>query len=191
MSTLEPRGQALTKIIIADSAERLPPTQKFMCLFRPEVIGIINRSPIHGIVSGSINVAGVTTINNVDGVGVSVEDVGATVTFNELNIDTTGQDGIISGVAFDNPGIVNVNGGLFNNIGQDGFRIGSGNFGSGVLGGFNLNNTTFTNVGADTGNVSNSLLSGSGNTASPFSCTDLGNNTGKIFFNGGADSCPN
>jgi hypothetical protein len=140
--------------------------------------------------AGSLHVTGLTTVHNADGVGISIEDTGATVTFERIDLNNIGQDGIISGVAFDNPGIININGGTVNNVGGDGFRIGS-SFGSGVLGGFNLNNTTFTNIGGVVGSVGNSFLNGSGNTAVVFSCLDHGNNTGRIFFNGGADSCPN
>ncbi len=141
------------------------------------------------VVAGNFDVVGTTTVDNADGVGISIENSGVTATFANIALSNIGQDGVISGVAFDNPGIFNINGGTMDNIGADGARIGSGNFGSGVLGGFNLNNVTFTNIGVDVVNLSNSVLSGSGNVAVPFSCTNLGGNTGEIFFNGGADSC--
>jgi VCBS repeat-containing protein len=140
--------------------------------------------------AGTIDVVGTTTVRNVDGTGVSIEGVGATVTFNRLDLDTIGLDGIISGVVFDNPGAININSGSFANIGGDGFRIGHGPSGVGVSGGFNLNNTSFTNITGFVGRVANSVLSGSGNTAIPFSSSDGGGNTGKILFNGGADSVP-
>lgn len=139
--------------------------------------------------AGTLDITGLTRIENADGVGISIEDTGATVTFELIDLDNIGQDGIIAGVAFDSPGIININGGSVNNTGGDGARIGSGGFGSGVLGGFNLNNTTFTNIGGSVVELSNSTLSGAGNIAVPFTCNNLGNNVGEIFFNGGGDSC--
>jgi len=56
---------------------------------------------------------------------------------------------------------------------------------------FSLNNTTVTNGATfDTINTTSSTLSGSGNTAGTFNCTDGGGNAGSISFNGGADTCP-
>ncbi|MEZ5942239.1 MAG: right-handed parallel beta-helix repeat-containing protein [Planctomycetaceae bacterium] len=55
---------------------------------------------------------------------------------------------------------------------------------------FSLDNTSFTGIGGSTTNLTNSSVSGSGNTAVPFSSTDGGGNTGTILFNGGADSAP-
>ncbi len=142
--------------------------------------------------AGTFTVTGTTTVTNADGVGISVEDSGATVTFADVAIDDIGLDGIISGVAFDNPGSVIVNGGTISDTGGDGVRIGSGGFGSGVLGLFELNDVTFTApFGGVVANLSNSVLGGSGNVAVPFSCSDLGGNTGSpISFNGGVDTCP-
>ena len=51
----------------------------------------------------------------------------------EYHIDGIGQDGVISGVAFDNPGSLVINGGAIANTGGDGLRFGSGNFGSGIV----------------------------------------------------------
>ena len=141
------------------------------------------------VASGTLDVTGTTRIENVDGVGISIEDVGATVNLATIDLDNVGLDGIISGVAFDNAGVVNIGGGSVDDTGADGVRLGSGNFGSGVLGGFNLNNTTFTNIGASVVQVSNSTVSGSGNLAAAFVCTNDGNNVGEILFNGGADRC--
>lgn len=138
--------------------------------------------------SGTLDVTGTTRVEDADGVGISVEDTGATVTFTTVDLDGIGRDGIISGVAFDNPGVVNINGGAVNDTGFDGARIGS-TFGSGVLGGFNLNDTTFTNIGDDVVSAANSTLSGTGNVAAPFSCANGGGNVGEIFFNLGVDSC--
>lgn len=144
---------------------------------------------ILGVGAGTFRVTGTTTVRNADGAGISVEQTGATVTFADVDLDTIGQDGIISGVAFDNPGIINVNGGSISNTGGDGVRVGSGSFGSGAAA-FNLNDTSFTGIGGDTASFSNSTLSGNGNTAAPFTCSDLGGNTGSVAFNGGVDSCP-
>ena len=44
--------------------------------------------------------------------------------------------------------------------------------------------------GTFTIDTANSNLSGSGNTAMPFSSNDGGGNTGTIQFNGGADTAP-
>jgi hypothetical protein len=142
------------------------------------------------VAAGTFNVTGTTTVDNADGIGISIENTGATITLADIALSNIGQDGIISGVALNNPGIVNINGGTVDTVGFDGVRIGS-NFGSGVLGGFNLNNVTFTNIGGSVVETGNSVLSGSGNVAPVFSCNDFGGNTGKIFFNGGANSCPN
>ena len=139
--------------------------------------------------AGTFTVTGTTTVTNADGQGISIEDVGAAVTFETLALDDIGKDGVISGVAFDNPGSVTIKGGTINDTGEDGIRLGSGGFGSGVAS-FSISGVTFTSIGGSVANVSNSGLAGSGNTAVPFSCTDLGGNTGKILFNAGADSCP-
>lgn len=143
---------------------------------------------ILGVAAGSLDVTGITTITNADGVAVSMEDTGANVTFNEVAIDGIGLDAFITGVASDSTGTLSVNGGTVNNVGGNGFRIGST---FGTSGNFNLNDTTFTNISGFTGDVANSALSGVGNVDAFFSCNDGGGNTGQILFNGGADSCPN
>ncbi len=74
--------------------------------------------------AGSLNVTGTTTVRNADGVAISVEGVGADVTFNLVDIDTTGLEAFIAGVAVTNTGALNVNGGTVANTGTHGFRIG-------------------------------------------------------------------
>ena len=140
--------------------------------------------------AGTLDITGTARVTNADGVGLSIEDTGATVTIANVDLDGIGQDGIISGVAFDNPGVVNIAGGSVNTTGADGIRLGSTTLGNGVVGSFNLNDTDFSNIGGDVVQVANSTVSGSGNTAAPFSCFDDGGNLGQILFNGGADSCP-
>ena len=139
------------------------------------------------VAAGTIDVLGTTTITNVDGVGISVEDSGATFTTAAVDIDTVGRDAVITGVAFDNTGTVTINGGTIANTGGDGLSVGS-TFGS--SGAINVNNVAFSNIGGFTVRTANSTLAGSGNTAVPFSCSDGGANTGQIAFNAGADTCP-
>ncbi len=136
---------------------------------------------------GTLDVTGLSTVHNADGVGINIEDVGAAVTFASVDIDGIGLNAVIAGVVFSNTGAVNIEGGSINDVGADGIRLGSATPTSAV---FTLNNVTMTNIGGFNVTTGNSTLSGSGNAAAPFSCNDLGGNTGTILFNGGVDSCP-
>jgi hypothetical protein len=61
--------------------------------------------------AGTLDVTGTTTVKNAAGEGISVSGVGATITFDLVDLDGIGLDAVISGVAHDNPGIPNINGG--------------------------------------------------------------------------------
>jgi hypothetical protein len=140
------------------------------------------------IANGTFNVTGTTTVNNADGVALSVSNVGAAVTLATFNADTIGTNALITGVASNNAGTITINGGTISNVTQAGLRIGSSGFGNGSN--VTVSNTSFTSIGGFIVEAANSTLGGSGNTATPFSCSDGGGNTGTITFNGGADSCP-
>ncbi len=53
-----------------------------------------------------------------------------------------------------------------------------------------MNGVSVTSPVGFTVDTTSSVLAGSGNTATPFSCNDGGGNSGSISFNGGADTCP-
>ena len=139
-----------------------------------------------GIPNGSFAVTGTMTVNDADGVGLSVENVGASVTVATFNADTIGRDAVASGVAVSSTGQTTINGGTVNNVTFDGLRAGSTILNTG--GNLDVSNVTFTNIGTVI-SVANSTLAGSGNSAVPFTCFNGSGNTGSISFNGGADSC--
>ncbi len=138
---------------------------------------------------GTIEVTGTTTVTNADGAGISIEEVGAAVSFENVMLSGIGRDGIISGVVFANPGSIKINGGSISGVGMDGIRLGSNTSGVGASL-FRMNDTSVNGIGGFTVSISNSDVGGEGNTATPFSCNDRGGNTGSILFNNGTDSCP-
>jgi hypothetical protein len=112
-------------------------------------------------------------------------------------IDTTGDLNIPTLDIYNNGGTgltVDTSGlGTTFNLSVDGGTIDASGGDAILLNGptFSLNNTTVVNGATfDTVNTTSSTLSGSGNTAGAFSCTDGGGNAGSISFNGGTDTCP-
>lgn len=140
-------------------------------------------------VAGTVNI-GTVNVTRADLAGLRVEDSSAVVTVNQLNVDggefvDEGNPGRVTDIGIDllnNTGAVTISGGSIANISSDGVRSNNA-----VLG---LNSTSFTNIGGFTANLTSSSVSGSGNTAVPFSCNNGGGNIGSISFNGGADTCP-
>ncbi|MBX3436590.1 MAG: hypothetical protein KF861_03800 [Planctomycetaceae bacterium] len=129
-------------------------------------------------------------LNAVDltgGSAVIVSGSSGTVTFTELNIDTTPFEALfIGGAAVGNTGTVNIDSGTIHDPRTHGaIIIGAGSF--------NLNNTTFTDIDTmsfNTIRITNSTVSGSGNISDPFSSFNGGGNAGMILFNNGANTAP-
>ncbi len=138
---------------------------------------------------GTFDVIGTTTVTGAGGSGISISNVGATVTFASVDIDGVDDWGLITGVASDNPGVIAINGGTIANTGNHGLRIGSSVLSHGAAS-VDVDNVTFTAIAGFVVEVANSTVGGSGNVAAAFSCNDLGGNTGQISFNAGANLCP-
>ncbi len=139
--------------------------------------------------TGSFDVTGTTTINTTGRNGIDIDDTGGTFTFADIDIDNIADDGISLGVVLGLPGTVSFNGGTVDNVGDDALRIGDVEFGTGVTS-FNMVNTGFDQITGDVVQVANTMVGGTGNTASNFGtiCNDGGGNTGKIAFDVG--NCP-
>ena len=131
-----------------------------------------------------------------------------TIAFNGVVSSTAGTDGILINdlgvnAAIDFTAAVNItqpvasaitltnsngavslqNGGTITSPGADGVNCNASVF--------DMDNVTFTGTfGGVVMNTSACTLSGSGNSATPLTCTDGGGNTGTVLFNGGLDSCP-
>ncbi|MCA9043281.1 MAG: right-handed parallel beta-helix repeat-containing protein [Planctomycetaceae bacterium] len=139
---------------------------------------------------GTFTFSGPTNITNSTGIAVNIDGgmagQNANVRFTDLLIHQSVGDGVR---AVNTDSVFIGFGGMGTNSIEN--FTGSGIFLDGINN-FTLDNTTITNNGGGmfTINAANSNLSGSGNTAMPFSSNDGGGNTGTIQFNGGANTAP-
>ncbi len=159
------------------------------------LVGPTSRSGVVALDVGgpgsSFHVTGKTRIDAPAMDGIVIDDANGTFTFDDVEITNVNGDSVSVGQVFGNLGTVNINGGTISNSSGSGHGVRSGSIvNSGVGGIVNVNNTTFSSLAGSTMFLANSQVSGTGNTAVPFSCIDGGGNTGQVFFNGGADACP-
>ena len=137
--------------------------------------------------SGDLDIGQVPpfTIQRVTGNGLTFLNTSGNLNIGTLNVaNQTGVGLFVDNSALGTMFSLSVDGGSINTIGGDALFIDS-------VTDFSFNNSLVTkDAGFDTIDVSNSNISGMGNTAGMFNSTDGGGNTGTILFNGGADSAP-
>jgi len=111
------------------------------------------------------------------GDGLHLDGVGGMLTIADLQISDTAMEGVQvlnSSVNF------SIQAGAIGTTVGDGLNIVNG-------GTFTMDNTAMSTIGGFTGDITGTLISGSGNTVDVLSQPALQNNPGSILFNGGAD----
>ncbi len=135
-----------------------------------------------GPTAGNIQFTGTLLSETAGGEGIHINDLGINASVNiQALIDLNGTLTTNGITVINSLGLVTFNGGDVSGSALDGFNCSAGNV--------QMNNMSFGANGGDTVETQNCTLSGTGNSAAPLACNDLGGNTGTVDF-GVSGTCP-